>query len=270
MARKKSAASDLSTKPGSGSSRKAGAGSSRKAGSDPSRKSGKVAQIRQIFTVTRKNDPAVVWWMLLAAVVTLAVMTGIGFAIGHPLYLGILGIPLALMAALLVMSRRAERAAYRSIEGQPGAAGAALSALRRGWYYDQEPVAAEASSRARGARDLTAAAMIFRATGRPGVVLIAEGPRGSATKLAESERKKVARVAGPNVPVTVLRVGTDEDAVPVNKVTGRMQKLKPVLTKDEASAVNKRLKALGGVRPAVPAGVDPTRARMDRKGLRGR
>ena len=46
--------------------------------------------------------------------------------------------------------------------------------------------------------------------------------------------------------------------------------MKPVLTKDEASAVNKRLKALGGIRPPVPKGVDPTRARIDRKAMRGR
>ena len=43
-----------------------------------------------------------------------------------------------------------------------------------------------------------------------------------------------------------------------------------MLTKEEASLVNKRLKSIGGVRPPVPKGVDPTKARMDRRAMRGR
>jgi hypothetical protein len=46
--------------------------------------------------------------------------------------------------------------------------------------------------------------------------------------------------------------------------------MKPVLTKEEVSAVNKRLKAMGGLRPPLPAGIDPNRVRMDRKAMRGR
>jgi hypothetical protein len=46
--------------------------------------------------------------------------------------------------------------------------------------------------------------------------------------------------------------------------------MRPSLTKQEAAAVNKRLKALGAARPPVPKGIDPLRARPDRKGLRGR
>jgi hypothetical protein len=99
---------------------------------------------------------------------------------------------------------------------------------------------------------------------------VAEGPKGPAIRLAESERKKVTRVTGGNVPITVLRIGQGDDAVPVNKLTKRITKLKPTLTKAEVSAVNKRLKALGGLKPPVPAGVDPTKVRMDRKGLKGR
>ena len=40
--------------------------------------------------------------------------------------------------------------------------------------------------------------------------------------------------------------------------------------KAEVAAVNKRLKAMGGLRPPLPAGVDPNRVRMDRKAMRGR
>jgi hypothetical protein len=114
--------------------------------------------------------------------------------------------------------------------------------------------------------------MVFRATGRPGVVLVAEGPSVRATKLAEAERRKISRIAGASVPVTVLRIGEGggKDEVSVRKVASRLQRMKPVLTKEEVAAVNKRLKAMGGMRPPLPAGVDPNRVRMDRKAMRGR
>ena len=229
------------------------------------KRTGRFAQIRQVFTAAKAVDPLIGWWMLLAALGTIVLVTVVGLLFGHWVYALIISIPLAALAASLVLSRRAERAAYRSIEGQPGASGAALSALRRGWFYEQEPVAAEATR----SGDLSNAALVFRATGRPGIVLVAEGPSARAGRLVESERRKVARVA-PGVPVTVLRVGSGEGEVTVRKLAGTMQRMKPVLTKDEAAAVNKRLKSLGGTRPPLPAGVDPNRVRMDRKAMRGR
>jgi len=176
------------------------------------------AQLRQVKAVYKQSkgiDPAITWWMLSAFVLVEVVMVLIGLAIGHPIYLGILGLPLAVLAAGLVMARRAERAAYRQLEGQTGGGGAALGALRRGWYYEQQPVAVEATRPG----DMSSAAMVFRA---------------------------------------------------VRKLAGKIQRLRPALTKAEASAVNKRLKALGGARPPVPKGIDPMRARPDRKGMRGR
>jgi hypothetical protein len=65
-------------------------------------------------------------------------------------------------------------------------------------------------------------------------------------------------------------VGDAEGQVPVRKVANKLTRMKPVLTKEEVSAVNKRLKSLGGVRPPIPAGMDPLRARVDRKAMRGR
>ena len=232
------------------------------------KKPGRLSQIRQVFTAARQVDRLIGWWMLLAFVATLVVAIGLGVLFDAWWYGLILGLPLALLAATIVMSRRAERAAYRAIEGQPGSAGAALGALRRGWYYDQQPVALEG---ARGTRpeDMVGAAFVFRAVGRPGIVLVGDGPQARVTKMLEAERKKVARVA-PGVPVTLLQVGDGADQVPVRKLSSKVSRMKPVLTKDEASLVNKRLKSLGGIKPPVPAGMDPMRARVDRKAMRGR
>jgi hypothetical protein len=227
-----------------------------------------IRQIREVFTAARGVDPMIGWWMALAGLGTLAVMGIIGLLVHAPVYFLILGVPLAALAASFVLSFRAKRAAFKSIEGKPGAAGAALSSLRKGWYFEQQPVAAEAAR----AGDMASTAMVFRATGRPGVVLVAEGPVVRATKLAEAERRKISRIAGSSVPVTVLRIGEGggKDEVSVRKVANKLQRMKPVLTKEEVAAVNKRLKAMGGMRPPLPAGVDPNRVRMDRKAMRGR
>jgi hypothetical protein len=119
------------------------------------------------------------------------------------------------------------------------------------------------------AGDMRSAAMVYRALGRAGVVLVGEGPTGRVQKLLAAEKKRVERVA-PGVPVTTMRVGNGDDEVPLPKLASKVQRLKPAITKDEMALVNKRLKSLGGLRAPVPPGVDPTRARMDRKSLRGR
>jgi hypothetical protein len=223
-------------------------------------KQGRLAQLRAVFVMTRQTDPAVVWWMLATAVGTLVVAFGIGFAIGHPVYVTVLGIPLGFMLALLVMARRAERAAYARFAGQPGASAMALQNLRKGWMVEEQPVAVDPRTQD----------VVFRAVGRPGIVLVAEGPSQRAGKLADGERKRLTRVLGTNVPVTVILAGDGEGQIPLRKISGHVMRLKPAITKQEVSEVSKRLRALGGVRPPIPKGVDPTRVRPDRRAARGR
>jgi Domain of unknown function (DUF4191) len=233
--------------------------SGKKSGDKPA-KQGRLKQVWAVFTMTRQADPAVVWWMLLAFAGTLVVGVGVGLALGHPYYLGVLALPLGVLLALVIMARRAERAAYARFQGQPGASAMALQNLRRGWSVEQEPVAVDPRTRD----------VVFRVVGRPGVVLIAEGPAARATKLADAERKRVNRVLGPNVPVTILLCGEGEGQIPLRKLSTHLMRQKQALTKTEVSEVARRLRALGGVRPPIPKGVDPTRARPDRRATRGR
>ena len=237
----------------------------------PEKKTGRIAEIRQAYRAIKSLDPKLGWWMLGAGLLTAAVIIGIGALVGGGWlwYSVFVAIPAALLAATVVMNRRGNNAMYNALEGQVGAAGAALTGMgRRGWFAEQEPVALDG---ARGTRpsDLAGAAMVFRALGRPGIVLIGEGPSGRVRKLLKQEEKKVARVA-PGVPIHLWVVGDGEDEVPVRKLSGKLTRMKPVLTKAEVSVVNKRLKSLGGLRPPLPKGIDPTKARMDRKAMRGR
>ena len=229
------------------------------------KKTGRLAQIWQVFKITRQQDPLVGWYMLLAFLVTFGVLFIVGLLLDLGWIFAIFGVMSGILVATIVMSRRAERAAYRQIEGQTGAAGAALTSIRRGWYTDREPVAADVNRPG----DFTSAAVVYRTLGRAGVVLVGEGPTGRVQKLLVAEKKRVERVA-PGVPVTLMRVGNGEDEVPINKLASKVQRLRPQITKDEMSVVNKRLKALGGMKAPLPKGIDPTRARMDRKALRGK
>ena len=161
------------------------------------KKQGRVAQIRQSYQAIRSLDSRIGWYMLLASVLTLAVIAGIGFAIGGfwRWYMILVAIPAAALAAVIVMNRRGNTAMYNALDGQPGAAGAALMGMgKRGWFTSEQPVAVEAT---RGTKmtDMSGAAMVFRALGRPGIVLIGEGPEGRVQKLLKAEEKKVARVA---------------------------------------------------------------------------
>jgi hypothetical protein len=236
---------------------------------DAAKKPGRIAEIRQGYTAIRSIDKRIGWWMLLAAVGTFAVILGIGFLVGWPVYAGIVALPSALLAATLVMNRRGNKAMYGMLEGQTGATGAAIQGLgRRGWYTGPEPVAIDGVKGTR-ATDLAGAALVFRALGRPGVVLLGEGPPARVARLLKAEEKKVNRVA-PGVPVHLWVVGDGEDQVPVRKLSGKLTRMRPVLTKAETAVVHKRLRSLGGVRPPVPAGMDPSRVRVDRKAMRGR
>ncbi|KRB44997.1 DUF4191 domain-containing protein [Terrabacter sp. Root181] len=229
------------------------------------KKQGRLSQIRDVYRVSKQADPLIGWFMLLSFLVVFGVLLVIGFLVKLPWIFGIFGVLFGVLAATIVMSRRAERAAYSQIEGQAGAAGAALTSIRRGWYTDREPVAADVARPG----DINSAAMVYRALGRPGVVLVGEGPTARVQKLLATERKRVERVA-PGVPVTTMRVGSGDNEVPLPKLASKVQRLKPQITKDEMALVNKRLKALGGLRAPLPPGVDPMRARMDRKALRGK
>ncbi|KNH20927.1 membrane protein [Arthrobacter sp. ZBG10] len=225
---------------------------SRKPKEAKAKKPSRLKQIREVFNMTRRHDPMVPWLMLL---VFLGV-TAVGFLVGYWLenwVTGlIIGIMLGLLGATLILSRRAERAAFAQIENQPGASGAALGTLRRGWITEEQPVAV--NPRTQDA--------VFRAVGRPGVVLISEGPTQRVKPLVDAERKRLSRIL-PNVPVHVIESGRGEGQVPISQVAKKMGKMKKELTKLEVNTVSKRIASMG-TRLPIPKGIDPYKARPNR------
>ncbi|GAB3263362.1 DUF4191 domain-containing protein [Kineosporia babensis] len=222
-------------------------------------KMGRFAQFRAVFSMLRKADPMAVVWMLVALVGLTVAGVLIGMALGHPIYVGILGFMVGLLVAIIIMGRRAERAAYTQIGDRKGVVGYALKGLRRGWNVEEQPVAVDPRS-----QDL-----LFRAVGRPGVVLVTEGPMPRVAKLAETERKRTARLL-PEVPVIVVHAGEGDGQVPMQKLVRHLMRKRPVISKQEVSEVSKRLRALGNARLPIPKGVDPMRMRPDRRATKGR
>jgi hypothetical protein len=230
-----------------------------KARKKANKKPGIFKQLGEVFSMTRAHDPKVVWWMALAFVGVLVLGLVVGLLLNNWITWLLIAIPFGVLAAVVIMNRMAERAAFARIDGRPGAAGAALSTLRRGWIVPEQPVAVSPKTQD----------AVFRAVGRPGVVLITEGPTNRVRPLVEKERKNMQRFL-PNVPIQVVATGHGEGQVELHDLAKTLKRMKKTLTKVEVQAVDKRLASLGSTKMPIPKGIDPYRARPDRKSMRGR
>jgi hypothetical protein len=213
----------------------------------------------QVFQMTRRYDKLAIWYLLLSFLAPIVVGLVLAFvlsrenALGFALYVvsGVLG---GVLIFLIVLGRRAERAAYSQIEGQPGAVGAVLkSGMRRGWTGSEMPISVSPKTQD----------AVYRAVGRGGVVLIGEGPRSRTQRMLDEERRNVVRIL-PNVPVSFLYVGPDAESIPLHKIPSRLRALKPALRKPEIIAVSNRLKSLGRNNLPIPKGMDPMKVRAPR------
>ncbi|MEU9194043.1 DUF4191 domain-containing protein [Streptomyces hundungensis] len=216
---------------------------------------GRLKQIALTYKMTRKADSKIGLVIAGVGIVVLGVFLAIGFLLGHPVYLGILGLLVAVLAMAIVFGRRAERAAFGQMEGQPGAAAAVLQNIGRGWTTTP----AVAMNRSQD--------VVHRAVGRAGVVLVAEGNPNRVKSLLAAEKKKMARIV-VDVPVHDVIVGDGEGQVPLKKVRTTLLKLPRVLSGPQVTAANDRLRAMGDLMSnmPLPKGPMPKGSRMPRGG----
>lgn len=217
---------------------------------------GRLKQIRLAYTMTKKVDTKIGLIIAGVGLLTFGVFLAIGFAIEHPVYLGILGFIVAFLAMAIVFGRRAERAAFGQMEGQPGAVAAVLNNIRRGWSASSTPVAVTRNQDA-----------VYRAVGRAGIALIGEGNPNRVRQLLASEKKKMARVVG-DVPVHDIVVGTGEGEIPLKKLQIHLMRLPRAITASQVTETNDRLRALGDLlsKAPIPKGPMPKGARMPKDG----
>lgn len=227
-------------------------------------KMGRRRQLVETYKMARKSDPAIRWWVLGAFVV--------GAALGFLLFTvlpgdGTIGLVIALVggfffgltAALIVFGRRAQKAAYAQMDGQPGAAAAALRMLKRGWRTDP----AIAFNKHQD--------VVHRVVGPPGIVLVGEGNPTRVKSLLISERRKHERVAA-EVPLHEVICGNEDGQVPLGKLARHVQKKGRKVKPAEMTDILNRLKALDAQKSnmPIPKGPIPTSMKGMRGNMRGR
>jgi Domain of unknown function (DUF4191) len=221
-------------------------------------------QIIETYKMTKETDRVIGLWMLGAFLVG----GGIGFGIfwilpgsgTFALVISIIGgVLFGALAAMIVFSRRAQRAAYNRLAGQVGAAARALRMLRRGWKTD-EMIGFNKQ------QDL-----VHRVVGPPGIILVGEGNPNRLRQLMTSERKRHERVAA-DAPIHEIVVGDDEGQVPLKKLVRHVQKLGRQVKPAEITDILARLRALDAARPKIPMpkGPVPTSMKGMRSQMRGR
>ncbi|ARQ71177.1 DUF4191 domain-containing protein [Streptomyces marincola] len=200
---------------------------------------GRMKQIALTYKMTKRADR---WIGLIISAVglgTFAVILAFGFWIGHPIYVGILGFLVALLATAIVFGRRAERAAFGQMEGQPGAAAAVLENMRRGIAFTP----AVAVNRNQD--------VVHRAVGKCGVVLVGEGNPNRLKALMAAERRRMNRAVS-EVPVHDVIVGRGEGQVELKKLRSTILKFPRVLAGPRVTEVNDRLRAMGDLMSNMP------------------
>ncbi|MFK0291107.1 DUF4191 domain-containing protein [Streptomyces sp. NPDC090442] len=216
---------------------------------------GRLKQIALTYKMTRRVDSKVGLVVAGTGIVVFGVLLAIGFLIGHPVYAGVLGFVLAFLAMAIIFGRRAERAAFGQMEGQPGAAAAVLENVGRGWTVTP----AVAMNRSQD--------VVHRAVGKAGIVLVGEGNPNRLRGLLAAEKKRMARTVA-DAPVHDVIVGDGDGQVPLKKLRTHLLKLPRVLPGAQVTTVNDRLRALGDLMSnmPVPKGPMPKGMRMPKGG----
>jgi hypothetical protein len=229
--------------------------SARSAKTDESVPTGRVAQMRAVWSMTRRNDPRLPLFVFAPALVVVAVLVVVGVLTGHPVYLSVLGVVAGMLVGTTVFGRRATSSMYAQVEGQPGAAAQVLQTLRGDWRVT--PAVAYNRN-----MDL-----VHRVVGRAGVVLVGEGNSvANLRQLLTDQKRRVARVA-PETPIYDVVVGDGEGQVPLRKLPQHVMKLPRNLRGKEIAGIEGRMRALGGTNVPLPKGPLPKVGRMP-KGLR--
>jgi hypothetical protein len=226
----------------------------------PEKKDGRIKQIRLVYGMTKKSDPRIGLILLGVFLVVAAIAFGIFTLVPGTWILDVItSVLIGLLAVLIVFGRRAQKAQYAQLEGQPGAAAAVLNQLKRGWKVDP------------GIAFNRNQDLVHRVVGPPGIVLVGEGSPHRLRTLLATERRKHERVAS-ETPIFEVVAGNGEGAVPVPKLVRHVTKLGRNIKPAAMTDVLQRLRALDATRSNIPLpkGPMPTSMKGARQNMRGR
>ncbi len=223
-------------------------------------KGARAANVRAAFTATRSADPRLLPLLLAAFFTPFMLLLALGLLVDHPVYLGLVGFMLGLLAMTIVFGKRVQRTAYAGVEGQLGAAAAVLSSMRGDWRVTP----AVGFNREQE--------LLHRVVGRPGIALVAEGvpgqPHRGTRNLVANEKKKLARFVPSDVPVYDVYVGEGEGLVTLRQLEKHFAKLPRNIKPKQVNELDVRLKALGAAVPPIPRGPMPKNGRVPRGKVR--
>lgn len=198
-----------------------------------------------VFKFTAKRDK---WFVPLTIA---AVVVALGLTALVAVWAGWFAIPFGLMlillAMLIVLNLRANRAFMVEAEGQPGAAAGIVENMRG----DFRVTPALAST--------TQMDFVHLVICRGGVVLLGEGNPSRVRGLINQERRRLQKVIG-SADLRDFMVGNDEGQVPLRKLRMTLLKLPRTLGPKDVAALDKRIKALTS-RPQLPKGAIPKNMR---------
>jgi hypothetical protein len=212
----------------------------------------RLRQILQVFKFVRGHDRLIVPLMLLSFLTPILVGVGVAWLTSFWVLIPF-AVLIAVLAALIVFSRRVQKATYAQVEGQPGAALAVLESMpgnrnQKNWKFTPAVAISQQQD------------VVHRVVGRPGVILLGEGTTHRVKQLVNQERKRVSRVL-TDVPVYDVLVGEDDDKVSIRKLQSHLTKMPKNLTPGQVRQVAQRLQGLGGAKPPIPKGPMPKSAR---------
>jgi hypothetical protein len=206
-------------------------------------------QLFQAFKLQRREDKALVPWMIGVFLAATLVVFGLGWVFGQQWVFLPVGLALGVLAAIMVFGRRVQRNVYAKADGQPGAAAWALENMRGRWKVT--PAVA-------GTTHLDA---VHRVIGRPGVVLVAEGAAHRIKPLLAQEKKRVARLVG-QTPIYDITVGNETGQIPLSKLQRHISKLPRNISAAQIDGLEGKLAILSTRAAAMPKGPMPQGAKM--------
>jgi len=236
----------------------------------PEKKPGFIKLLGQAYSITAKHDKALLPILIASFLLPLLIGVGIALTIGTTVafvYAPVFGALVGVLLAMFMLTRRFEKTMFSQMDGQMGGSLAVAQSIRNGWTFADQPVAVDPRTQS----------VLFQGVGRGGIVLLAEGGQPTR-KLVDQTRSRFSKLV-PGVPITPIYVGNGEGQTPLKRLTKTIRGVKKAnygrglgkgLSKAEMEAVKNRLKALGAPKVPVPKGIDPLKARADRKGMRGR
>lgn len=206
-------------------------------------------QIKETYNFTKQNVNALGAKLFGLFAGLFAVIEAIGFAIGHPVYLGILGFGTALLVTTYVFGKIAEKSAYASIAGQLGAAASVLQSLRGGSWAVTPAVAVDKNQN-----------LVHRVVGRPGIVLVGEGSRPG--QLVAEQRKAHQRIV-PGAPIHEIIVG--DGGIQLPELQKALRKLKKEIRPRQVTELRRRVEAMPKNILPIPKGPLPQGRKVPRR-----